>query len=272
MSLHPIPTWNIKFPEIKIISKDYHHEPGDWTTYYKVKLDWSPVDEFCLSRNCSFPLDVLEQLCKSGGFEYDVDMAKTFLQSHLDLDNLFYPRQYQSYFNQTFVVPKVYLDKMNRYRQISETEIHDLNTLGQLEHSDTLSKISGDKSPNILKNCVDMFFWLLTRHEFKTLDGVKIKELIRTLYLYRFWKWQTPLYSPNVYDMVDAEVFNLVFFKSNFENPESRELVLDKLSKTLQQNLSQKSHLTLYEMIDSEVLFSHYKSFIRNNTISKILH
>jgi hypothetical protein len=269
--LHPIPHFDIKFPQIKIISKEYSHQPGDWTTYFKVTLDWTPVNKACLEKNCKFPILILERHCKEMGFEFDLELVTDFIHSRLDLDNLYSPVTYKNYYKKTLLVPKVYLDKITRYQEICEKEILDLNQFGALDEHMNLSCDGLDKSPNILRNCVDMFFWLLTRHQFSNIDGIKESEIIRTLYLYRFWKWQLFETSTDSHFQFEKVLDKLVLLHSNFENTRVKDEVTLRLKPQLVENFTGCRVRELHELVDSNSIFAIYESWIRDRKISEIL-
>ncbi len=170
------------FPDLNIIEEvDNPEKLGDYKTLLLCELDWSNIDEYKKSKHISWIYNFVEVKNKFN------KKAINEIIDEIDWEEYNYPTFYKSIYNEFkyIKIPKTYYDEMMYFKDFA------LKEWNKNRSFDT----------NIREKClepaissIDLFFHLLydSAYIFNTeFRGNSNLDIIKPLWLYRFWKHQT---------------------------------------------------------------------------------
>jgi hypothetical protein len=170
----------MKFPDLNIIKEvDNTQKISDYKTFLLCQLDWSSVDEYKKSKHISWIYNFVE-------VENQFDKkALDDIISDIDWEEHNYPTFYKSVYKEfeLIKIPKTYYDEIIHFRDLSIKE------WSKQRPFDTNIR---EKCLEPAISAIDTFFHLIYDCAFMfEFRGSQNIDIIKSLWLYRFWKHQT---------------------------------------------------------------------------------
>lgn len=173
----------MRFPELNIIKEVKNiYKIGDYKTFLLCQLDWSFLDEYKKSKHISWIYNFAE--VKN---EFDIKAINQIIDEEINWEEYNYPTFYKSVYEEfeLIKIPKNYYDEIIHFRDLSISEWNRQRPFDTNVREKCLeaSISSVDIFFHLIYNCAFMF-----NTEFR---GNSNLDIIKSLWLYRFWKHQT---------------------------------------------------------------------------------
>ena len=173
----------MRFPELNIIKEVKNIDKiGDYKKLLLCKLDWSSLDEYKKSKHISWIYNFVEIKNK-----FDTKAINQIIDEEINWGEYNYPTFYKSVYEEfeLIKIPKTYYDEIIHFRDLSITEWKRQRPFDTNTREKCLE-------PSI--SAVDIFFHLIYDCAFifnTEFRGNSNLDIIKSLWLYRFWKHQT---------------------------------------------------------------------------------
>lgn len=227
----------MRFPDLNIIKEvENDKKIGDYKTLLLCHLDWSTLDVYKKSKHISWIFNLIDT--KNKYSEKAIDM---FIDEQFDWDEFNYPTFYKEVYEkfQYIKIPKPYYEEIEYFKKMAISEFNKKRPF------DTNIR---ERCLNPAIESVDLFFHLIYdsvlifNEQFRGASNI---EILKSLWLYRFWKHQTGSGMLVLRSTRDIDKFQKLIkystdlkkvLNSNNINPsvEEYQKIIDKISIILQ--------------------------------------
>jgi hypothetical protein len=173
----------MKFPDLNIIKEvDNDKKIGEYKTLLICHLDWSNLDAYNKSKHISWIFNLNKHES-----QYSKKSIDILIDEYIDWDEFNYPTYYKDVYKkfQYIKIPKAYYQEIEYFKKMAIDEFNKKRPF------DTTVR---ERCLNPAIEAVDLFFHLIYdslvmfNEEFRGTPNV---DILKSLWLYRFWKHQT---------------------------------------------------------------------------------